>query len=243
MPRYLAPVLAAATLAMAPAAMAQQVEFTGGSLRATGVVAFAGGAAVDSERVDGTAQFALSSSTFFEVDAAVTRFGIGGGVFGAAVTGHVGYNVAEDTALGVFASYADASIGFFPGIVTVGAEAVAPLGPVQLETYGAYSFDTAGAGLRIGHLDAFARYPVNERFSVGLGGHYATSNLGLSFLQARATGRYEIADSLYLEAGYGYTRFNAGTTGLHSIGVSLTRTFGGGATFSPRNQLAMFSGF
>lgn len=244
MTRFAAPFIAIVSLAAAPAAMAQGLDITGGSVSATGTYIAAGPGSLNIEQVAGTAEVALSPSTFFEADVAATRFGISGtGLFAGAATGHLGYRFANESAVGVFASYADATTPAFPALVTLGAEVTAPVGPVQVEAYGAYTFLTGGVGPHVTHLDAFARYPVNDRFSFGVGGHYATSNIPLSFFQARATARYEIADSLFVEAGYGYTRFNAGPSGLNSIGLSLTKTFGQGASFSPRNQLAMFTGF
>lgn len=246
MTRLPGPLLAAATLAgtlaAAPVAMAQQLQFTGGNLRTTGVISAAGGIAFGIARIDGSVQVALSPSTFLEVDAAATHFGTLG-FNGAAITAHAGHYFAEDAAVGIFASYAADSFGIFPAFVTLGAEVTSPLGPLHIEGYGAYSANTAGFPLDFGHLDGYARYRATERLSLGLGAHYATTNIGLSFLQARASARYKLADTIFFEAGYGYTHaFQAGG-GLHSIAVSLTRTFGRGTTFSPRNQVALLSGF
>ncbi|HHS94617.1 MAG TPA: hypothetical protein ENK63_04690 [Rhodobacterales bacterium] len=240
---------AALTLTILPAlpAMAQDFTFRGGRVDATAIYAnqgFVGGAL---GKAGGAFEFGLTDNTFVQVDAAgygVVGLGALAGFSAAAgeIGAHLGVDLSDDAALGVFTSVAYANPGPSVGMATFGAEVIAPVGPFKLEAYAAYSRDLNGLGGSFYALDAMLYTDLDAQWSIGAGAHLTYLNPGITVVQPRLALRYDFAPDFSAEGFYAYNATNVGFS-AHSVGLRLTKTFGGGTTFGSRDQSSLLTGF
>lgn len=166
------------------------------------------------------------------------------------VGAHLGYEIGGGANIGVF-SYAELWDQPNEGDMSLGFEIAGQSDAFFYEGYAAYLFDPLmGTGWEQYHFEATGGYAFNNGLAVEVGLHYTQGDMRFSLpgneFQALANVSYEVAPELNVELGYVYTDFETNmwnSWDAHGIKLALTKTIGGGTTFSQKSYLNLHNGY
>lgn len=190
-------------------------------------------------------EFGLGAGLFLQIDGGIEPFRVSIGSQSedkhfAALGGHLGYEFSSSTALGLYGTYER-----WPEVgetYDLGGEVVVRSGPVRIEAHAGHRgiVDSSLSGHDFG-VDAAYRF--NDRLSLTAGAGALRFDAVETLVQGAAGLRYDIADGFAVDLGYARTRAWSGGRGMNSIGLALTKTIDGGATFSSRNVMSTLHGW